>query len=457
MRLLTVLAVVGGAVLAGIGFTGSYSALVRLGQQHHFGWFAHVFPVGIDAGIVVLLALDLHMIRKHTPWPVVRLVAHFLTVCTIAFNAASAPKPIREDLVGAAMHGVLPVLFIVSVEAGRKLVMQAANIAAGTESAGVPLHRWLLSPFSSGAMFRRIKLYDLTSYPQAVKLEKARIVYRVMLERQYGSIRKAPSDARLPLTMAKYGLSVDEALALPEEAEEAERLRIEQKEQRRIEAQARAAQRAAQAEIARLRAEGQITTARLSVAAETGVAEAQARAAQAQADALAAAQARAAEKGAAAIESADAAEANKRAAEADKAAAETRRRTAETNQAAAEVEKAAAEARRIAAAERQAAADAEERAEAARKRAAEAQLRAVETRAAAAEVELRAVEAEDMARLSPKERGARKVARMILATGSSDAEQVELTAIADALGVSITTASERRREAVDLLNGGYRP
>ncbi|MFC9990935.1 DUF2637 domain-containing protein [Streptomyces globisporus] len=458
LRFLTALAIVGGVVLAAIGFTGSYSGLVKLGEQHHFGWFAHVFPVGIDAGIVVLLALDLHMIRKRTPWPLVRVIAHFLTVCTIVFNAAAAPGPVRDDIVGAAMHGVLPVLFIAAVEAARRLLIKAARIEAGIESDGVPLHRWILAPISSWAMFRRMKLYGLTSYTQAVALEQSRVVYGQMLKQQTTKEKRKPTPAELlPLTMARFGLSVDEALALPQEAEEAARLRAEQEAQRKADAESRAVQRAKQAEIERLRTEGEIEAARHAVAAQTGVAAAESKASRAEAEALAAARAEAAAKGAAAIESAEEAEANKRAAEADRAAAETRRRAAEVNRAAAETEKAAAEARRIAAEDRKAAAEADRLSETASKDAAEAKRRAAEARASAAETELRAVEAEDQARLTPKERGARKVARMILATGGRDAEQVELTAIADALGVSVTTASERRREAMELIGGGYQP
>ncbi|MFJ8766689.1 DUF2637 domain-containing protein [Streptomyces clavifer] len=458
LRFLTALAVVGGVVLAAIGFTGSYSGLVKLGQQHHFGWFAHVFPVGIDAGIVVLLALDLHMIRKGTPWPVVRLVAHVLTALTVLFNAAAAKGPVRSDLVGAAMHGVLPVLFIVAVEAARRLLIKAARIEAGIDAAGVPLYRWILAPVSSWSMFRQMKLYGLTSYTQAVAREQARVVYGQMLKQQTAKEKRKASPAELlPLTMARFGLSVDEALALPQEAEEAARLRAEQEAQRTADAESRAVQRAKLAEIERLRSAGEIEAAKHAVIAQTGVAAAESKASRAEAEALAAARTEAAAKGAAAIESADEADANKRAAEADRAAAETRRRTAETNRAAAETEKAAAEARRIAALDRQAEAEADRLAETAAKDAAEAKRRTAETRAAVAEVELRAVEAEDQARLTPKERGARKVARMILAAGGQDADQLELTAIADALGVSVSTASERRREAMDLLREGYRP
>lgn len=456
MRLLTILAIVGGTVLAAIGFSGSYSALAKLGFDHGFGWFAHVFPIGVDAGIVVLLALDLHLIRRQTPWPVLRLLAHLFTVATIIFNAASTGRPLAADPVGAGMHAVVPVCFIAAVEAGRRLVIRTADLEAGRESAGVPVHRWLLAPVASWRMYRRMRLWDIRSYAQAVALERERTVYKVMLDRKYGSWRKAPSDAQLPFEMARYGMSVDEALALPAEAQEAEQRRAEQAQVRAEEAELRAAQRADEAEITRLRSKGAVEAARHAVGAETGVAEVEAKAVREEAEAAARARLRTAVDESDALESEAAAESNMRAAEMEARVAETRKRAAETEAAAVETEARVAETRRRAAEADRAAAVAEAEKETAKAAAEQARLRVVETRARVAETEARAVEMEDHAKLTPRERAARKVARMILAAGG-DAEQVELQTIADALGVSTTTASQRRQEAAELLAGGYRP
>jgi hypothetical protein len=49
----------GAVIIAGIGFAGSYAAVRELALEKGFGNFSYVFPVGIDAGICVLLALDL--------------------------------------------------------------------------------------------------------------------------------------------------------------------------------------------------------------------------------------------------------------------------------------------------------------------------------------------------------------------------------------------------------------
>ena len=58
-RILIGVVVAGALVIAGIGFAGSYAAVRELALKKGFGNFAYVFPIGIDAGICVLLALDL--------------------------------------------------------------------------------------------------------------------------------------------------------------------------------------------------------------------------------------------------------------------------------------------------------------------------------------------------------------------------------------------------------------
>ncbi|CAO0828297.1 hypothetical protein SMICM17S_11742 [Streptomyces microflavus] len=58
-RVLIGIVVAGAVVIAAIGFAGSYAAVRELAEAKGFGQFSLVFPIGIDAGICVLLALDL--------------------------------------------------------------------------------------------------------------------------------------------------------------------------------------------------------------------------------------------------------------------------------------------------------------------------------------------------------------------------------------------------------------
>ncbi|MFJ8142705.1 DUF2637 domain-containing protein [Streptomyces sp. NPDC096013] len=195
-------------VIAGIGFAGSYAAVRELALKKGFGNFAYVFPIGIDAGICVLLALDLLLTWIRIPFPLLRQTAWLLTVATIAFNGAAAwPDPL-----GVGMHAVIPILFVVSVEAARHAIGRIADITADKHMEGVRLTRWLLSPVPTFLLWRRMKLWELRSYEQVIKLEQDRLVYQARLHSRFGRAwrRKAPVESMMPLRLARYGVPLAE-------------------------------------------------------------------------------------------------------------------------------------------------------------------------------------------------------------------------------------------------------
>ncbi|QHA09809.1 DUF2637 domain-containing protein [Streptomyces broussonetiae] len=201
--------VVGGAlIIAGIGFAGSYAAVRELAIKKGFGNFSYVFPVGIDAGICVLLALDLLLTWIRIPFPLLRQTAWLLTVATIAFNGAAAwPDPL-----GVGMHAVIPILFVVAVEAARHAIGRIADITADKHMEGVRITRWLLSPLPTFLLWRRMKLWELRSYDQVIKLEQERLVYQARLRSRFGRAwrRKAPVESLMPLRLARYGVPLAE-------------------------------------------------------------------------------------------------------------------------------------------------------------------------------------------------------------------------------------------------------
>ncbi|MEU7031457.1 DUF2637 domain-containing protein [Streptomyces sp. NPDC046275] len=208
-RILIGLVVAGAVVIAGIGFAGSYAAVRELAVDKGFGTFSYFFPIGIDAGICVLLALDLLLTWIRIPFPLLRQTAWVLTAATIAFNGAAAwPDPL-----GVGMHAVIPVLFVVAVEAARHAVGRIADITADKHMEGVRLTRWLLSPIPTFRLWRRMKLWELRSYEQVIKLEQHRLVYQAQLKSKYGRAwrRKAPVEALMPLRLAKYGVPLAES------------------------------------------------------------------------------------------------------------------------------------------------------------------------------------------------------------------------------------------------------
>ncbi|MEU6848152.1 DUF2637 domain-containing protein [Streptomyces sp. NPDC046716] len=207
-RILAGVVIAGAVVIAGIGFAGSYAAVRELAIEKGFGNFSYVFPIGIDAGICVLLALDLLLTWIRIPFPLLRQTAWLLTAATIAFNGAAAwPDPL-----GVGMHAVIPILFVVSVEAARHAIGRIADITADKHMEGVRITRWLLSPLPTFLLWRRMKLWELRSYEAVIKLEQERLVYQARLRSRFGRAwrRKAPVESLMPLRLARYGVPLAE-------------------------------------------------------------------------------------------------------------------------------------------------------------------------------------------------------------------------------------------------------
>ncbi|MFC8873209.1 DUF2637 domain-containing protein [Streptomyces ardesiacus] len=194
---------VGAVAIMLIGFIGSYAAVRTLAEAKDFGAFAVLFPIGVDAGILVLLALDLLLTWLRMPLPLLRHIAWLLTAATIAFNGAAA----WGDPVGVGMHAVIPILFVAVVEAARHAIGTAADISAARHMESVRLSRWLLAPVRTFLLWRRMKLWELRSYDDVIRLEQERLVERLRLRAAYGRRwrRKAPVEVLIAYRMTRYG------------------------------------------------------------------------------------------------------------------------------------------------------------------------------------------------------------------------------------------------------------
>lgn len=210
-------AVVCALILAAIGFVGSYTAVHKLAAAKGFGSFSHAFPIGIDAGIIVFLALDLILCHKRMPLPPLRWVAWALTGATVFYNASAGNKPISADILAAAMHATIPILFIGSAEAARHYIARLAQITADKHIDGVPLARWIVAPLSSFRIWRRMRLWNIRSYATVIGFEQGVRIYRAQLKKEHGRgwRRKAGADQLLVLALAASGMSVADAIALP--------------------------------------------------------------------------------------------------------------------------------------------------------------------------------------------------------------------------------------------------
>jgi hypothetical protein len=267
--------IVVGAVLtiATLGFIGSYTAVTDLAAAKGFGRFAHAFPIAVDAGIIAFLALDLLLTWRRIAFPLLRYTAWGLTAATIAFNAATA----WPDKLGVGMHGTIPVLFVIAVEAARHAIGRIAEITADKHLEGPPVSRWLLNPVGTFTLWRRQRLWAIRSWDTVLKLERERRIYIAQLRKEHGRWawrRKATAEQVLVLSLAKDGMSIRDAVELPEQ--EARKL-AEAEAKRAAEARAKSeaeAEAKHQAELRQAEAEAK----RRAEIAEAEAAEARARA-----------------------------------------------------------------------------------------------------------------------------------------------------------------------------------
>ncbi|GAA2639898.1 DUF2637 domain-containing protein [Streptomyces axinellae] len=469
LRVLAVAALVGMIPVTGVGFAASYSTLRDAALTAGFAdWLAPWVPIGIDGAIIAFLAMELYMVARGTPWPLMRFAAHGMAASTVLLNATvGTGKPLMADPVSAFWHGLMPLLFVAGVEGARRLLLHAARLSAGLETDSIPLHRWLLAPWPTARLYRRMRLAGVHSYPEMIKRDQDLRGYEVWLKQELGGDLKQASDVQLlPMTMAGRGFTVEEALALPgkwkAEAEERERTEAERHRMEDV-------RRAEQAKADRLRAirdRGELAAAEHETDAEVASAEAEAERIRGEAERIRRQAERTATAEEEAFESAEAAAAKRKAAEDTEAAVQAAART--------EKERHRAEAERAEANRKQAEADENDaRAAYARRQtqehnsqAAVAEHRAAEWRAKAAEIEARAVVAEDYARLTTRQRRESWTARRIWAAGGVQhgpdgiqvsTDVVPLAEIEQALGISQSAAGEIRSAAVARLQDGFDP
>jgi hypothetical protein len=113
--------------LAALGGIGSFATVRHLAVPW-FGPWAWIVPVGIDIGILALLAWDLLAEAFGLAWSGLRWVAWAYIATTVDLNIAAA----HGNRTAALMHAAMPVLFITITEGARRLIRQLAGIANGT-------------------------------------------------------------------------------------------------------------------------------------------------------------------------------------------------------------------------------------------------------------------------------------------------------------------------------------
>jgi hypothetical protein len=196
------------AVLGLIGFYVSFSTVRDSAVGQSFGSKAWALPLTVDAGIAVFTALDLRMAAHGMRARWVRVFPWALNGITVYLNGAE-----QATWAGKIGHAALPFMWIGAVEAVA-LIVKRRTQGPKPEVDQIPRARWLLAPGPTLLLWRRMRLWGVTSYDEALERECDRRLVRARLAQQHGSLRKLPAETRELYRMGKLR-ATDVVLEVP--------------------------------------------------------------------------------------------------------------------------------------------------------------------------------------------------------------------------------------------------
>ncbi|WP_327667201.1 DUF2637 domain-containing protein [Streptomyces sp. NBC_00485] len=209
------LAGVGALAAAGVGALGLISSFdavsaAALRWGFHAPW---MLPVGIDVAIPVFTVANLLLIRMDMALAWVRFVPWALTLITCGLNIAAG-----QSMWAKVAHGTMPLLWVVFSEIGAHIYAVRIGAATGRRMEKIRFSRWLLAFPSTFALWRRMTLWEITSYSEALTREKERQLARADLREQYGRQwrSKTPRRERVMLRMGDLAPAADAVPVAPE-------------------------------------------------------------------------------------------------------------------------------------------------------------------------------------------------------------------------------------------------
>lgn len=215
-------AALGGVGVGGLGLVSSFHSVADKAAQWGFGepW---MLPVGIDIAIPVVTVVNLLLIRMDMRLAWVRFVPWALTLVTCALNIAAG-----KGTWAKVAHGTMPLLWVVLSEVAAHIYATRIGAVTGTRMQRIRRSRWLFAPLATFALWRRMVLWETTSYRDALQMEKQRQLARADLEERYGKRwrRQAPRRTRVLLKLGELApqdaMSASADQDKPEAAAEAE-------------------------------------------------------------------------------------------------------------------------------------------------------------------------------------------------------------------------------------------
>jgi hypothetical protein len=176
-----------------IGLVNSFHS-VAAAAESSFGRLAFTVPLAIDIGILVFSALDLVLAKLDMRIAWLRLLPWSLVAVTIYLNVEA-----ESTWFGRIAHAVLPGLWVVAVEVGTYAVRRWVGLSSPSRMDRIRVSRWLLAPVPTLGLWRRMVLWEVRSYPDALARERDRLLAKTRLQDTYGRFSwrwKAPRRER---------------------------------------------------------------------------------------------------------------------------------------------------------------------------------------------------------------------------------------------------------------------
>ncbi|MCX4587053.1 DUF2637 domain-containing protein [Streptomyces sp. NBC_01481] len=194
------------AGVGGLGLASSFEAVSTAGARWGFAspW---MLPVGIDVAIPVFTAAFLLLIRTDMPLGWVRFVPWALTGVTCWLNVAAG-----HSLSAKLAHGTMPLLWVVLSEVAAHVYAARIGAVTGRRMEKIRRARWLLAPLSTFALWRRMTLWEVTSYSDALGRERERQLARAELRERHGRRwrSKTPRPERVLLKLGELSPASEE-------------------------------------------------------------------------------------------------------------------------------------------------------------------------------------------------------------------------------------------------------
>ncbi|MGW8875654.1 DUF2637 domain-containing protein [Streptomyces mirabilis] len=199
------------AGVGGLGLASSFEAVSAAGARWGFAspW---MLPVGIDTAIPVFTAAFLLLIRTDMPLGWVRFVPWALTGVTCWLNIAAG-----HSLSAQLAHGTMPLLWVVLSEVAAHVYASRIGAVTGRRMEKIRRSRWLLAPLSTFALWRRMTLWEVTSYSDALGRERERQLARAQLRQQHGRRwrSKTPRPERVLLKLGELAPAGEDIPPVP--------------------------------------------------------------------------------------------------------------------------------------------------------------------------------------------------------------------------------------------------